>query len=131
METAFVKTLFLKTFYSQEVFWVRHRCLRTTKESTIAQWLGGNCRGESGSYQPQKKASQAYGWWGKRRAYLKQYELGQSEEEEKAIGRFQDLLDGPTEKIEAYDISNISGTDSMPRGWSFQGGLSQTKTYRL
>lgn len=136
-----IMTTFVKQYYSSKPFIPREIILGAPllkdEEDTIAQWLAELRGAKVVLTRPQKGQKSKMTRMVEENAELtlKQYELEKRQKEEKKKSRldaFKDLLrmDHTPEKIEAYDISNISGTDNVGGMVVFQGGKPDKKAYR-
>ncbi|MEG0377091.1 MAG: excinuclease ABC subunit UvrC [Eubacterium sp.] len=136
-----IMTTFVKQYYSSKPFIPREiilgEALIKEEAETIAAWLS-ELRGTKVTLTlPQKgqKSKMIHMVEENAALTLKQYELELRQKEEKKKSRldaFKDLLglDTLPVRIEAYDISNISGTDNVGGMIVFTDGRADKKAYR-
>lgn len=136
-----IMTTFVKQYYSSKPFIPREIIMSAPllkdETNTIAQWLAELRGAKVHLTLPQKgnKTKMIHMVEENAALTLKQYALEKRQKEEKKKSRldaFKDLLamDCLPEKIEAYDISNISGTDNVGGMVVFQNGKPDKKAYR-
>lgn len=134
-------TSFVKQYYPGRPFIPKEIILNTPmlaeEEATIAEWLAQLKGSKVKMILPQKgqKSKMAHMVEENAELTLKQYEIEKRQKEERKKSRLdalKDLLNMeelPT-RIEAYDISNISGSDNVGGMVVFEDGKPHKKAYR-
>lgn len=134
-------TVFVKRYYSDKPFIPKEIILSEKllpeEASTISEWLSEMRSHKVALTVPQKGQKEKMISMVAENAALtlEQYELEQRQKDEKRKSKMDSLKDllgmeKPPHRIEAYDISNISGTDNVGGMVVYTDGQPDKKAYR-